>query len=79
MKIGLLAALMLLAACAAPAPSPTGAARSAPPAAGESPGSNTASQDAVECERQAAISASAGSRAEAFNNCMKARRGAPGR
>lgn len=30
-------------------------------------------QDAADCERKAALSASAGGRAEAFNNCMKAR------
>ncbi|HEX5602368.1 MAG TPA: hypothetical protein VFX63_07455 [Pyrinomonadaceae bacterium] len=34
---------------------------------------NTLSRDASDCERQAALS-TAGSKAEAFNNCMKARR-----
>jgi hypothetical protein len=80
MRLGLLPALIVLAGCAAPQPSPPMGNRStATPAAGASRTTNTISQDAVECERQAAISASAGSRAQAFNDCMKARGRAPGR
>jgi hypothetical protein len=76
MKLGLFAAMMLLVSCAGPRPYQ----------AGPSPGGTTNipsetgfSQDAYECERQAAISASAGSRAQAFNECMKARGRTPQR
>ena len=52
--------------------------RPAPPAAdspstGSVNSSGVTQQDAADCERKAALSASAGGRAEAFNNCMKAR------
>jgi hypothetical protein len=90
MKTALLAALLLLAACSAPQSPPraTSSSRSAgAPPAGETraaPGTtdntatnpNTVRQDAADCERQAAISGSAGSRAQLFNECMKARRSA---
>jgi hypothetical protein len=80
MKRGFLAALMLLAACAPPQTSRPGASRSTgTPAPGETRTTNTVSQDAAECERQAAISASAGNRAQALNDCMKARGRTPGR
>jgi hypothetical protein len=51
--------------------------RPAPPAADSRSTGNVnggvTQQDAADCERKAALSASAGGRAEAFNNCMKAR------
>jgi uncharacterized lipoprotein YajG len=81
MKLGLFAALLLLAACSPPQTSrPSGNRTAGTPSTSQSTASpNTVSQDAAECERQAAVSASAGSRAQAFNDCMKARGRAPGR
>ncbi|MET0690060.1 MAG: hypothetical protein ABWZ38_03445 [Candidatus Binatia bacterium] len=75
MKLVFFVGLLLLAGCAPPpSPYPAGPydSRSAPPS-NESRSTNTLNQDASECERKAALSAGAGSRAEAFNNCMKAR------
>jgi len=71
-------ALIFLAGCAAPRPytpqtidsgiaPPPSETRTVPAP------TNTLSRDASDCERQAALS-TAGSKAEAFNNCMKARR-----
>ena len=94
MKFAFFATLLVLAACSTPQPSRSPASRTTgAPTASESrsptPGApattesrtapNTVSQDAAECERQAALSASAGSRAQAFNECMKARGRLPGR
>jgi hypothetical protein len=84
MKIKILAVLLLLVGCAPPPPYPSSAPldnTSAPPPV-ESPSmpssnaakdTNTLSRDASDCERQAALS-TAGNKAQAFNNCMKARR-----
>ena len=76
-------ALIFMAGCAAPLPytPPTIDSGIAPPpsetrtvpAPTENKTTNTLSRDASDCERQAALS-TAGSKAEAFNNCMKARR-----
>ena len=84
MKFGLLAAVLLLSACASPQTSrPAGNRPTGTPATGESRSApntpNSVSQDAADCERQAAISGSAGSRAQVFNDCMKAKGRAPGR
>jgi len=83
-KLLLLIGLILAAGCTAPrpyTPEPVDS-RSAPPStetrtvpsATDNKSTNTLSRDASDCERQAALS-TAGNKAEAFNNCMKARRG----
>ena len=85
MKKILFIATILLAGCA-PArtypPVPVESGGTPPPAETRTipsatdtrtPAPNTLSRDASDCERQAALS-TAGSKAEAFNNCMKARR-----
>jgi hypothetical protein len=67
MKIVLLAAVILLTGCAAnrvSKPDGTGARTS------------STGRDVSECERQAAL-ASAGSKAQAFDNCMRARNQTP--
>ena len=68
--------LILLAGCAPSQTYPSGPYDSGKraPSSNESRSTNTLSQDASDCERQAALSSGAGSRAEAFNNCMKGRR-----
>jgi hypothetical protein len=80
MKNKILAAVMLLlAGCVQPPPRPYSAGPGpydTPSSSSSDPGrssTTTQSRDASECERQAALS-TAGSKAEAFNNCMKARR-----
>ena len=85
MKKLLLIATILLAGCVpartySPVPVESGATpppaetRTMPsPTDTRTPTPNTLSRDASDCERQAALS-TAGSKAEAFNNCMKARR-----
>ena len=94
MKLGLLALLLLVASCAPsqpyrPRPGPyTGSAGtgSAPVPGGTSAGGitgqtapvNNYGQDAVECERKAALS-HVGSKGEAFANCMRSRGYTPGR
>jgi len=71
--------LLLVASCAPPPPRPYPVSpgqydnRSAPAPADNRPGGSVSQQDAADCERKAALSASAGGRAEAFDNCMKAR------
>ena len=66
MKITFFAVLMLwLVGCAPPRPYSPGQS--------DNRNSSTLSRDASDCERQAALS-TAGSKAEAFNSCMKARR-----
>ena len=91
MKLGLLAAMLLIASCAPSQPyrpgpaSPSGSA-SGGTNAGTSGGgitsqtkpANSYSQDAVECERKAALS-QAGSKGEAFASCMRSRGHTPGR
>ena len=81
MNIKILAAvILLLAGCVPPparpyssGPGPYGAPSSSSSDSGQS--TTTRSRDVSDCERQAALS-TAGSKAEAFNNCMKAKRGA---
>ncbi|GEM_PF-1783693 len=87
MKLLFAGVLLLVASCAPPPrpyPNPAAAGayenRSAPPEnrsvpvpADNRPAAGTTQQNAADCERKAALSASAGGRAEAFNNCMKAR------
>jgi len=63
MKIGLIAALMLLAGCAASSP----ASRRS-----ENRATGNFSQDATECERKA-ILAGPGGKAAAFDSCMRAK------
>ena len=76
MKLGRVLMLVLLAGCAPPRPYSSAPYNGATglPRPNESRSTGSVSQDASDCERQAALSSSAGSRAEAFNNCMKARR-----
>ncbi len=45
----------------------------------ETRSTNTFGRDAYECEREAAIAGVAGSKAEVFNSCMRARGRTPGR
>ena len=93
MKFGLLAVMLLIASCAPQAPSRSGTGTYGAPAgsAGTLSGASSAgaitspnrpannySQDAVECERKAALS-QAGSKGEAFANCMRSRGHTPGR
>ena len=66
MKIALFAAAVLLESCATTAPSKMDA------------GKSTTNRDLSECEREAA-QASAGSKAQAFDNCMRARKQTPKR
>jgi hypothetical protein len=71
MKIALLAAAILLAGCAStPRPSKLS----------DAPSTSTSNynRDTSECEREAALS-SAGSKAQAFNSCMRARNQTPKR
>ena len=91
MKLGLLAIMLLIASCAPsqpyrPGPGPySGSAGSGTSAGTSSSGitsqtepANSYSQDAVECERKAALS-QAGSKGEAFASCMRSRGHTPGR
>jgi hypothetical protein len=71
MKLGLFAAMLLLASCASPRPYPPGPNTGASPTS-ENKNANMFSRDAYECEREAALSG-AGGKAEAFNKCMRAR------
>jgi hypothetical protein len=72
MKIALVAAAVLLAGCVTNRPPKPNDATST--------GTSTSnySRDASECERQAAL-ASAGSKAQAFDSCMRARNQTPKR
>ncbi len=85
-KLVLIGFFLSLAACTPPrpySPAPIGSTSTpsaetgavSPPSPPESKTTHTLSQDASDCERQAALS-TVGTKAEAFNNCMKARRGA---
>ncbi|HKY10226.1 MAG TPA: hypothetical protein VJQ55_18400 [Candidatus Binatia bacterium] len=91
MRLGLIVVMLLLAACAPSQPSRPKQGPSAPSgsgaAAGRSSGSavtaeaapaTSYSQDAVECERKAALS-QAGSKGEAFTSCMRSKGHTPGR
>ena len=91
MKLGLLAAMLLIASCAPsqpyrPAPASPSGSTSGGSGAGTSSGgvtsqtrpTNNYGQDAVECERKAALS-QAGSKGEAFASCMRSRGYTPGR
>lgn len=68
MRIALLSAAMFLMACAA----------SRPPQMKQETNTSTDSRAISECERQAALS-SAGSKAQAFDRCMRARKQTPGK
>lgn len=91
MKLGLLAVMLLIASCAPSQPYRPGPASSSGSAgsgtnAGTSSGGvtsqtrppNSYSQDTVDCERKAALS-QAGSKGEAFANCMRSKGHTPGR
>lgn len=91
MKLGLLAVMLLIASCAPSQPyrpgpasssGSTGGATSAGTSSsgitGQTRTVNSYSQDAVDCERKAALS-QAGSKGEAFANCMRSRGHTPGR
>jgi hypothetical protein len=82
MKIALLITLLIASSCAVQAPAPNPNRHpigTTPQASPSAPAENSFSRDAQECEREAAISAGAGSRAQAFNECMKARGRTPQR
>ena len=72
MKIALVAAAVILVGCASTRPSKLNDTTNT--------GTSTSnySRDASECERQAAL-ASAGSKAQAFDSCMRARNRTPKR
>jgi hypothetical protein len=68
MNIMLIAAVMFLVGCASSRPSELNNRRS----------TSDYNRDVAECEREAALSA-AGSKAQAFDSCMKARNHTPKR
>ncbi len=70
MKIVILAAALLLAGCVPPPPSQRNDTRST--------STSDYDRDASDCEREAALS-SAGSKAQAFASCMRARNHTPNR
>jgi len=89
MKLGLLALMLLIVSCAPSQPYRPGPASSGSTGSGTSPATssgitsqtapvNSYSQDAVDCERKAALS-QAGSKGEAFANCMRSKGRTPGR
>ena len=85
MKLGVIAVLIFLAGCVparsyrrAPTTGPSSSAASQNQNTGAE-SANTFGRDAQECEREAAISGVAGSKAEVFNNCMRTRGHTPGR
>ena len=83
MKLCFLVIILLIAGCAPAQPYRPGAGTTASGTATGSVTSQTApatsySQDAVDCERQAAA-AGIGSKGEAFSKCMRARGHTPGR
>lgn len=93
MKLGILAALIFLAGCAAPRPYSSrpidsrgtiyenrgvGIENRVPTYENtsviiEKRSPNSISQDAYQCEREAAMSNVAGGKSEAFNSCMRSR------
>gem|GEM_PF-1196424 len=91
MKIGLLTVVLLIASCAPSQPYRPGPGSSSGSSGGGTSTGMTSggitnptrpatsySQDAVECERKAALS-QAGSKGEAFASCMRSRGHTPGR
>jgi hypothetical protein len=74
MKVALFTLAMLLAGCATARPPTLNDARSDAPSTSRSTGNFN--RDVSECERQAALS-SAGSKAQAFDSCMRARNQTP--
>jgi hypothetical protein len=91
MKLGLLVVILLMAGCAPSQPYRSGSAtHGGSTGSGSSAGTsssgissqprpaNSYSQDAVECERKAALS-QAGSKGEAFADCMRSRGHTAGR
>ncbi|MGH7794705.1 MAG: hypothetical protein ACREQ2_07385 [Candidatus Binatia bacterium] len=88
MKPGLFAVMLLIAGCAPaqspyrPGPAPYGGSTGAETGSGgvtsQTASPNSYGQDAVDCERKAAL-AGIGSKGAAFSNCMRARGHTPGR
>jgi hypothetical protein len=92
MKLGLLAMILLIGSCAPPSTSRPGpgtyggttrsvsgsGTSSASTIASDAKPATSYSQDAVECERKAALS-QAGSKGEAFANCMRSKGHSPSR
>jgi hypothetical protein len=88
MKFGLFAVILLIAGCAPTQPpyragsgtygGTTGGGTGSGGITSQTPPANSYGQDAVDCERKAAL-AGIGSKGEAFSNCMRARGHTPGR
>ena len=81
MKLGLFTLILLVASCAPSQPYRSGSGTYTGSTGGvtsETRPANGYSQDAVECERKAALS-QAGGKGEAFANCMRSRGHTPGR
>ena len=81
MKLGFLALILLAASCAPSQPYRSGSGTQNGSTGGmtnPTRPANNYSQDAVECERKAALS-QAGSKGEAFANCMRSRGHSPSR
>ena len=78
MKVALFAVALLLAGCASARPPTLNNTRSDAPSPSATRNSSTYNRDALDCERQAAL-ASAGSKAQAFDSCMRARNQMPKR
>jgi hypothetical protein len=72
MKLFFFVVLLGLAACASSSP-PAAKPTAGTSTTNTSTDKTTVNQDAYECERQAAITAGAGSRAQAFNECMRSK------
>jgi hypothetical protein len=87
MKLALLALILLVASCAPSQPyrprpgaypGSTGGGTSTGGITSQTAPVNNYGQDAIECERKAALS-QAGSKGEAFASCMRSRGHTPGR
>ena len=87
MKLGLFAVILLVAGCAPAQPyrsgsgtytGSTGSGTGTGGITSETRPVNSYNQDAVECERKAALS-QAGGKGEAFASCMRSRGHTPGR
>jgi hypothetical protein len=82
MKLALLALILLVASCAPSQPYRSGSGTQNGSTGGitsqTKPANNPYSQDAVECERKAALS-QAGGKGEAFANCMRSKGHSPSR
>ena len=81
MKLGFLALILLVVSCAPSQPYRSGSGTqngSTGSITSQTRPANNYSQDAVECERKAALS-QAGGKGEAFANCMRSRGHSPSR